>query len=65
MSYAPPSNIELFRGAATYMDKIIKGAKPGNIPVQEPTKFELSSTSKLRRPSGSRFRSHSCREPIG
>ena len=65
MSYAPPSNIELFRGAATYVDKIIKGAKPGNIPVQEPTKFELVINLKLRRPSGSRFRSHSCWKPIG
>lgn len=27
MSYAPPSNIELFRGAATYVDRIIKGAR--------------------------------------
>jgi putative ABC transport system substrate-binding protein len=40
MSYAP-SNIELCRGAATSEDKIHKGAKPGDLPVQEPTKFEL------------------------
>jgi putative ABC transport system substrate-binding protein len=40
ISYAP-SNIELFRGAATYVDKILKGAKPSDLPVQEPTKFEF------------------------
>jgi putative ABC transport system substrate-binding protein len=40
ISYAP-SNIELFRGAASYVDKILKGAKPSDLPVQEPTKFEL------------------------
>jgi len=40
ISYAP-SNIELFRGAATYVDKILRGVKPSDLPVQEPTKFEL------------------------
>jgi len=51
MSYAP-SNIELFRGAATYVDKILKGAKPGELPIQEPTKFELVLNLKTAKTLG-------------
>jgi putative tryptophan/tyrosine transport system substrate-binding protein len=51
MSYAP-SNVELFRGAATYVDKILKGARPGELPIQEPTKFELVLNLKTAKTLG-------------
>jgi putative ABC transport system substrate-binding protein len=40
MSYGP-SFVELWRRSAEYVDKILRGAKPGEIPVEQPTKFDL------------------------
>ena len=51
MSYSA-NDLEVFRRVATYVDKILKGAKPADLPVEQPTKFELVINLKAAKQIG-------------
>ena len=51
MSYGPNFSA-LFRRAAEYVDKILRGAKPADIPVEQPTKFDLVINLKTAKAIG-------------
>ena len=51
MSYGP-DNVELQRGAAEYTDRILRGEKPADLPIRQPTRFELVVNQKAARERG-------------
>jgi putative tryptophan/tyrosine transport system substrate-binding protein len=51
LSYGP-DRVDIFRRSASYVDRILRGAKPAELPVQLPTKFEMTVNAKTAKSLG-------------
>jgi putative ABC transport system substrate-binding protein len=51
LSYGP-DRADIFRRSASYVDRILRGAKPAELPVQLPTKFEMAVNAKTAKALG-------------
>ena len=51
IGYGPP-NVENFKGAAAYVDRILKGAKVADLPFEEPSQFQLAINLRVARSIG-------------
>jgi len=56
----PPDLSDLYRRSAAYVDRILKGAAPGELPIQAPTGFELVLNLKTAKAMGSKFHDSFC-----
>ena len=54
MSYGP-DRADVYKRVAVFVDKILKGAKPADLPVEQPTKFEFVINLKAAKQIGGRF----------